>query len=179
MAIDLYRAMYSHCDHEAEAIPPHLVALLDSVVEELVGAPVVQTRVTSYFQGAVTLLDQDAEFRVHVWFDLPQGHSEFEGVDRGLACLLRPVNRDGLYGTTMGGVGWLGRPLSAIERLPGDDWVADMVREQGYLAVPGSEWMRTRNDSTAQLLLGSILAYHLQGMINHIILEERLHSRRG
>lgn len=179
MTIDLHRAMYSHCDHDADTLPAHLVALLDSAVADLVGAPIRQTRITSYFQGAVTLLNEHAEFRVHVWFDLPHGHPDFPGADRGLACLLRPVGRDGLHGPTMGGVGWLGRPLSLADRLSGDDWVSEMVREQGYLDVPGSEWLGLAEGTTEKVLLGSILGYHLQGMINHVILEERLYGRVG
>jgi hypothetical protein len=186
MRIDLDRARYSHCEHpglhlqpppdglDPCPVPAQLLALLEPLCARIVGARLRPTRLVTYLQGAVTLLDHDDEFRAHLWFDLPDGHPGFRGADRGLAWILRPVRADGLYGPTVGGLGWLGRPLPARLRLPEDDWVSAMIQRQGYLDVPGSEWQEPLDDPNAQGVLAGLLGAHLRGMTNHVILEERL-----
>lgn len=174
MSIDLRRALYSHCEQPEDALPVSLLTLQELLLARIVGAPVRATRSVTYLQGAVTLLEHEHEFRLHVWFDLPEGHPQFPQADRGLVCLVRPITRDGLTGPVVGSVGWLGRPLDAGLRLSSDDWVSDMIREQGYIAIPGAEWTEGVSDITAQAVLAWWLARHLDGMTNHTILEERL-----
>ena len=72
MTIDLARAQYSHCEHALGDLPATLSALLEQMVERTVGASVRPTRLVTYLQGAVTLLDHDHEFRLHVWVELPE-----------------------------------------------------------------------------------------------------------
>jgi len=177
MSIDLARARYSHCEHPPDDLPATFAALLEQLVMRTVGARAVPTRIVTYLQGAVTLLDHDHEFRLHVWVDLPDGHPSFPDADRGLMCLLRPITREGLTGPTVGGVGWLGRPLGDWLDLSAGDWVSDMVREQGYLSIPGAEWVEAVDDVNAQAMLAWLLSLHLDGMTNHVILEERLLQR--
>lgn len=178
MYIDLARSLYSHCEHAVNALPTSYAALQELLVQRLVGAPIRVTRTVTYLQGAVTLLEHDHEFRLHVWVDLPEGHPAFPDADRGLACLVRPISREGLLGPTVGGVGWLGRPLGEWQHLEdNEDWVTEMVRDQGYLSIPGAEWMEPVHDVTGQALLGWWLGRHLDGMTNHVILEEQLLRR--
>lgn len=174
MSIDLRRALYSHCEQPLDALPASLHILEGLLLDRVVGAPIRITRKVTYLQGAVTLLDHECEFRLHVWFDLPEGHPQFPQADRGLACLVRPITREGLTGPVVGGVGWLGSPLSPDLLLSREDWVSEMIREQGYIAIPGAEWSEPVADVTAQAALGWWLARHLDGMTNHTILEERL-----
>ena len=174
MTIDLNRALYSHCEHDPEQLSATWNTVLEVLVAQAVGAVVRPTRVVTYLQGAVTLLDHDLEFRLHVWFELPQGHPAFTGADRGLACIVRPVDRDGLTGPLLTGVGWLGQPLPEDLTFEADDWVGQMVRDQGYLSIPGAEWMEATDEPMAPAMLGWMLGKHLDGMTNHVILEERL-----
>lgn len=177
MAIDLERAMYSHCEHAADVLPIHLSVLLERSLEDLIGAPIRMTRQVTYLQGAIADLTYEAEFRLHVWVDLPEGHPTFDHADRGLACLVRPITAEGLLGATLGGVGWLGRPLGPWADLSGGDWVTQMIEEQGYLSIPGAEWLQEVTDVSTQALLGMMLGHHLRGMTNHVILEEQLYGR--
>ncbi|MFK7927484.1 MAG: hypothetical protein AB8H79_04815, partial [Myxococcota bacterium] len=171
MRIDLDRSLYSHCEQPSDVLPEHLDVLLQHLIADLVGAPVCVRRKVTYLQGAVTLDGFDHEFRMHAWVDLPEGHPTFAHADRGLVALVKPVSAEGLFGPTLGGVGWLGRPLGPWARLAEDDWVSEMIQAQGYLSIPGAEWMGERTDAPSQAMLAVLLGHHLAGMVNHRILE--------
>lgn len=140
MLIDLHRALYSHCDHPLGRAP-HIDAVLDMLIEECVGAEVQPTRLATFLQGSTTDLPEDYELRLHVWFRLPQGHPRYAEADRGLACLVRPIDQHGLRGPCLGGAGWLARPLQGEPRAQQGDWIDAMVQAQGYQEIPGSEWL--------------------------------------
>lgn len=177
MVLDLDRAMYSHCEQAPFALCSARRTHLDQLVQGIVGAPVRRTRLVTYLQGALTLTDADVEFRAHVWFDLPQGHPCFPFADRGLAWLLRAIDRDGLHGAVLGGLGWLGRPIEGELEASGDDWVSQMIAAQGYVTICGAEWQEPLEDHGAVELLDGLLGRHLVGMTNHLILEQRLERR--
>lgn len=175
--IDFSRALYSHCDH-SRGRASHIDVALDLLMERLMGVAVVPTRVATFLQGATVDLPQDHEFRLHVWCHLPQAHPRFPTADRGLFCLVRAVDERGLLGTSLGGVGWLGTPLRPHRRPRNGDWIDAMVEAQGYEELPDAEWLEPCGGPFVEQVLSFYLARHLEDMINHTILEERL-ARRG
>jgi hypothetical protein len=167
--IDLNLALYTHYetgerwDSQCEAVS----SLLLGMVGALIGAPFRVVRVASFIQGALTFLDADAEFRVHVWFELPEGHPDFPQADRGLASLVQAVTPEGLVGPSVGEVGWLGAPLppDAPSPSPGD-WVAFMEAQQGYRDLPGSDWSWPTCGLAVVQVMSWMLARHLEATVN-------------
>ena len=149
--------------------------LMDCVVEDVLGAPYEITRLCTYLQGSVTFLDEDAEFRIHVWFDLPRAHPEFKQANRGLFCLIQPVSPEGLYGPVHGQVSWLGQPLTAEYLTPDPtDWVRTMIRKQGYISIEGAEWEKAVDERVYLQLTNAFLSRHLRGMVSRRILEAEI-----
>jgi hypothetical protein len=172
--IDFWWALYSHCEAPGgkEDISPILGALLDEVVTPLVKAPMFITRICSFLQGSVTFLDEDAEFRVHVWFDLPETHPDFPHADRGMACIVQPVSPEGLYGPVEGQVAWLGEVLPSNRPAPDPrDWIAVMIADQGYISIPETQWSLPYSPRQVDQLMAGMLQRHLSGMTSRRILE--------
>jgi hypothetical protein len=170
--IDLRRALYSRCDH-GTGRSPHVDAALQAVAASAIGAPFAETRLATYLQGVTTDLEEPYELRLHLWFDLPAGHPRFPAAARGLCCLVQPIDASGLYGPLLAGVGWLEAPIR-LGRITSRDWVTEMIARDGFDAIPGAEWLAPTRDPLAEQVLAYYLARHLEGMINHTILEERL-----
>lgn len=173
--IDLARALYSHCDH-SEGRAPHIDAIVDVLACATVGAQIAPTRRATFLQGATSLLDHPYEFRLHVWFDLPDGHPRFPLAARGLFCLVSPIVAEGLRGATYAGVGWLERRLTEPVAPEPGDWIAEMIHTDGFDAIDGAEWLDPIRDPMAEQIFAFYLARHLEGMVNHVILEERLYG---
>ena len=174
--------MYSHCEdlELGKRLPELQQGLLSVAMEELLGHTSWQTtRLCTYLQGSVMFLDEDAEFRVHLWFSLPDGHKRFPAADRGMACFIQPVAADGLYGPVYGQVSWLGSALAQEHPEPDpQDWIGVMIRDQGYLSIEDSEWGQNLNLGRTSSLMASFLAQHLKGMVSRRILEEELEDDR-
>lgn len=170
--IDFRLAMYSHFEHVGPgALPAAEEALLDAALAEVAGCPTSRWQLSSYLQGPLTWLHEEAEFRAHVWIGLPEGHPEFPGADRGMVAFVQPVSRNGLYGHVMAEVAWLGQPLPADFEAADDDWVRQMILTQGYLAIPSAEWRHEINGSSTRQLMAWLLARHLEGMQSAAIKE--------
>jgi hypothetical protein len=170
--LDLRRALYSHCDHPLAA-PPPIAAARDALVGAALGARFRPTRIKTFLQGTTTDLPDPFELRLHAWVDLPAAHPRFPDAARGLVCVVRPVAEEGLTGPTLAGVGWLERRLAADG--PGvGGWVGDMLRADGHEPIDGAEWLAAVRDPLAGQVLAFYLARHLEGMVNHTLLEERL-----
>jgi hypothetical protein len=176
--IDFWLAMYSHCEHpqQGRTLPSLQKSLLELTMVALLGdirwSP---TRLCTYLQGSVTFLDEDAEFRIHLWFSLSEGHPRFPDADRGLVCWVQPVSPEGLYGPVDAHVAWLGTPL-ADERPAADpkDWIGVMIQDQGYMSIEGSQWGQALDPAVNSMLMAGLLSRHLDGMVSRRILEQGL-----
>ena len=177
--IDFWLAMYSHCEDRSvgKRLPDLYRDLLEMRIGILIGTDWSPTRLCSYLQGAVYFLDEDAEFRIHLWFDLPNGHPDYPQADRGMACIVQPVSPEGLYGPIVGQVAWLGAALPAGHPEPHPkDWIGVMIREQGYLSIEGAEWTEPIPSAEAAQLMAYMLSTHLNGMVSRRILEDALEN---
>lgn len=175
--IDFNMALYSHC--EDPGLGTHLGTftkqLLDCVMEHVIGAPFEVTRLCTYLQGSVTFLDEDAEFRIHVWFELPESHPTYEQANRGLFCLVQPISPSGLYGPIQGQVSWLGEALTEQYMKPSPvDWVGTMILEQGYISIEGAEWEKAIDERVYLQVTSAFLSRHLRGMVSRRILEAEI-----
>jgi len=167
--IDFDLALYTHYEppEGLRFLPEVHSSLLLGVVGGIIGAPFRIVRVASFLQGALTLLEAQAEFRVHLWFELPHGHPRFPTADRGLAALVQAVTPEGLVGRAVGEVGWLGAPLPAETPPPAlDNWVALMEHQQGYRDLPGSDWSRPMSGLAAVQVMSWMLARHIEGAVS-------------
>ena len=175
--IDFWLAMYSHFEFRRAGrdLPEFQRSLLEIYVDMLLQSRWRPERLCSYLQGSVTFLEEEAEFRVHLWFSLPEGHERYPSADRGLFCLVQPVSREGLFGDILATVSWLGTPLPEACAAPDPtDWVEIMVREQGYVSIPNTSWSTGLEAVGAQQLMAWMLNRHLEGMISRRILEAEL-----
>ncbi|MFT7520444.1 MAG: hypothetical protein ACI9MC_002590 [Kiritimatiellia bacterium] len=177
---DLKRALYSHCEYGDASVPSidAVDILLAGLASNVVGANgLVVARCGSYLQGATTLPHVEHEFRVHAWFDLPNGHPGYRVADRGLVCFVQACDAAGVYGAIHGNLAWLGVPLDPRRPVPGDDWVAEMVREQGYMTIPGAQWSEQLCGVPMHQVMTWFLARHLESGTNRVIAEERRYRK--
>ena len=121
----------------------------------------------------MTFLDEDAEFRIHVWFDLPDAHPKFSTANRGLFCIVQPISTEGLYGPIQAQVSWLGQALTEEYLTPEtSDWIGQMILEQGYISIDGAEWEIDVDERVYVQLTTSFLSRHLRGMVSRRISAE-------
>lgn len=179
--IDFWLAMYSHCEDPdlGARLGDFHRSLLEIVLDDLLGVGWQITRFCTYLQGSVIFLEQEAEFRLHLWFKLPGGHPQFPQADRGMMCLIQAVSPEKLYGPIFAQIAWLGEPLSSLLPDPDPmDWIGVMIRKQGYVSIKGAEWSKFIDTSRNAPLMTGLLVRHLRGMSSRRILERALDDDR-